>query len=422
MKFLIYSKCGEGAGLGLRLQNEGNEVRLFIKEREYRSVYKGILEQTLPRKLDGDTILVFDSSGFGSEADEFKKQGLKVFGGSRFADVLELDRRFGLLYMRRHGIKIPETVEFHGVGAALGFLKEKDKEYVFKPSGDLPSKLTYKPCDAEDLVRYLEFVGEEYDVEDFILQEVVEGVAISTEYWVGSKGFIGPPNHTIEVKKFMDKDLGPSTGCSGNTVWATDEDDPIAKLLRNCEKDLVKEGYVGPIDLNVIVTPDGIYGLEWTPRFGLDAMPTLLQLLPDVGRVISDCVSGSTDKMKIGSFFASGLRVSIPPYPIEPETLTLVNKESPNYGVPIRGFDGYEENIYFYEICRDEAGRLYHSDGTGAICVISDVGDSIHGSFSLPYHVADGLKIPEKQYRTDLSEVIEECYEEVTESLEKVNA
>ena len=185
---------------------------------------------------------------------------------------------------------------------------------------------------------------------------------------------------------------------------------------------MMKEGYVGPIDLNAMVSPDGIYGLEWTPRFGLDAMPTWLQLVQDdVGQVIADIVQGVKRDIKLDSGFASGVRVTIPPYPIEPDNIKIIDREAPNYGVPIRGYEGYERNIYFYEVCV-ERGALYHSAGTGVIAVVSDVAGTIESSFDFPYKILDELMIPDKQYRTDLPEVISEMYEQVIDEVENVRS
>jgi phosphoribosylamine--glycine ligase len=413
MNFHLYSKCGEGCGLALRLQEEGNKVSVFIREREYRSVYKGILKQS--KNFPDDAIVVFDSSGMGSEAEAFKKSGKKVFGGSIFADKIEMDRKFGLDLMTKAGIQIPETKEFNNVDDAIEFLHSSDEDYVFKPSGDLPSKLTYKPCDKEDLIKYLEFVEEEYDLADFVLQEVVEGCALSTEFFLGKSGFVGSATHTIEVKKFMNCDLGPSTGCAGNTVWRAE--DFITKKLKEAEKIFRSRDYIGPIDLNAIVNSSGFYGLEWTPRFGLDAMPTWLQLLKcDVGEVISGLIDGSLKEIELSEDFSSGVRVTIPPYPIEPESLKGIQRDSPNYGVPIRGVTD-ESKFYFYEVCQ-ENGDYYHSDGTGVIAVVSNTDSDIRTSFESVYEILEDLKIPDKQYRTDLGEVIPELYDEVVQCLD----
>src|ERR1035441_9212790 len=372
MNFFLYSKCGEGAGLLKRLQDEGNNCSIYIQEKDYSNVYDGILTSTdYPEDND---IIIFDSSGNGVKADSFKKEGFKVFGASSFADKLEDDREFGLEFMLNHGIMIPDTFKFTSFKEGVNHVKTNKKtKFVFKPSGkNIPCKLTYSSADMEDMISYMTFVEKNFgqEIEDFVLQEFLEGAIISSEYWVGKNGFIyGSFNNTIEVKKFMNDNLGPSTGCSGNIVWAGDEDDSIiAEMLRRVEQDLINEDYIGPIDLNAIVNEEGIYGLEWTPRFGLDAICSLMQLIRgSIGKIISDSFSDIFEsEMNLLSCFSGGARLSIPPYPIEPvgkSGLRDTQKNSPNMGIPIRGLEKYEDNCYFYEIMKKddqiEIGRAH---------------------------------------------------------------
>lgn len=418
----MISKCGEGAGLLKRIQDEGNSVSLCILDSDYSSVYDGILEKSIRPKTD-DSIIIFDSSGNGARADKLRYSGFRVFGSSRFADRLEHDREFGLSFMKQHGIDIPETKCFTDFNQGINFVKDNsDKRFVFKPSGsDLPTKLTYSCSDSEDLILYMKYIEEHFgsEIEDFVLQEFIEGVAVSTEVWVGKYEFTGRFNHTVEVKKLMNDDLGPSTGCSGNLVWLGDDSSPLTELLLSCERSLIKEGYIGPIDLNVIINEDGIYGLEWTPRFGLDAMPTWLQLVKsDIGQMISDTCDGVNKQFDLLDAYSGGVRVTIPPYPIEPKSLKHVKKDSPNKGIPIRTFD--EDHCYFYEVERKD-DLLVHSDGTGVIAVVSSC-DSNDASkpFDIVYDMIDNMKIPDKQYRTDLGHVLPEMYEEVMEVLSDV--
>jgi phosphoribosylamine--glycine ligase len=251
------------------------------------------------------------------------------------------------------------------------------------------------------------------EIDEFILQEFIEGSIVSSEYWVGKNGFIEPINHTIEVKKFMNDDIGPSTGCSGNIVWQGNDDSNLAVALGRVEEDLVKEHYVGPIDINCIINDEGIFGLEWTPRFGLDAMPTLLTLVEDdIGRVISNAVNGQDNEMNLLQCFSGGARVSIPPYPIEPDDVKALQKIYPNENVPILGLE--EDNSYFYEVMKQD-DMLVHSSGTGVIACVSDIGESPEECYDSVYKILENCKIPDVQYRTDLGKVLTRMYDDIKE-------
>lgn len=422
MNFFMYSKCGEGAGLMKRLKEEGNDCAINILEDDYSDVYDGILPKE--RAPKPDAIVIFDSSGMGARADRLRESGFSIFGGSKFHDRLECDRDFGLEFMTKNDIRIPETTVFADFATGIDFIRKNSKKrYVFKPSGkSVPAHLTYVGSDAEDLIIFMGFVEKNYfnDIDDFILQEFVEGSIISSEYWVGANGFIEPINHTVEAKKFMNDDIGPSTGCSGNLVWFGEESTELARLLRHTEIALMQEGFLGPIDINCIVNEKGIYGLEWTPRFGLDAMPSLLAALGcDIGEVISDAVQGVKTQMDFRSAFSGGIRITIPPYPIEPESIKSMEKLAPNKGIPIRGLEGPDCEVYFYEVKLDDE-LLVHSSGTGVIACVSSTSDDSESCFDFPLDVLNEAKIPDKQYRTDLGSVLPEMHRKAVEVLDAV--
>ena len=425
MKFFLISNCGEGSHILKMIQDEGNDVRLYIKEPGYQDVWDGLLPKA--KKIDPkkDEVVIFDFSGFGKLADKLKKSGVPIVGASSFADRLEQDRQFGFDVMEGAGIMVPLTAEFEKFDEVEDFLDENcekddgcERRFVFKPSGkSLPCHLTYCSLDRGDLEEYLKYVEANYakDVESFVLQEFVEGVVVSSELWCDGTKFLRPGNHTLEVKAFMDGNHGPATGCSGNILWI--EDGPcriinngVAKVEAAC----VAAGHVGPIDLNAVVNDEGVFALEWTPRFGYDATPTQMFLMNGgIGKFFSDVARGQASEVPMNDKFAAGIRLSIPPYPLEPEKPEHVQLVRPNIGIPIRGLtEANSGSLYFYEVMEQE-GVLVHSSGTGLIACAMGVADNPWHAFNQPYRILDELKVPEKQYRTDLCGVLCDMYEQV---------
>jgi len=413
----MYSQSGEGAQILKRISDEGNDCVLFIKDKVYKSVFDGLLEKTDIPNPDKDTIVLFDMSGNGQIADGWRRKGHHVFGASSFADQLEHDRQFGFNIMEQAGIQIPEYKEFTTFKEGLDFVREANKELlVFKPSGSMPTKLTYVSKSSEELASYMTFVEKRYGkhIKSFILQEFIKGTVVSSEaFCMGEKGFRYPFNHTVEVKKSMNDDLGPSTGCSGNIAWACETDHITLAGVELVEAICRKEGYFGQIDLNAVVNDSGVYGLEWTPRFGYDSVGTLLSLLEmDFGELFAGLAKGQLKEIPLSEDYAGSVRVTIPPYPAEFEKDSELL--SPNMGVPILGYEGFEEDIYFYEVCFED-DVLLHSGGTGVIaCVIGQAGQADH-CLNLAYQSLEEIIIPDKQYRTDLVDVLSEMVEGVNE-------
>src|SRR5205807_5693391 len=185
---------------------------------------------------------------------------------------------------------------------------------------------------------------------ELVVQVFVEGVVVSTEgLFNGSECVEGMFNHTIERKQFLNDDLGPSGGCTGNLVWACDSKDPlVTKLLTMLTDKLRKHLYRGPIDVNAVVTEDEVYALEFTPRFGYDALPTLLHALCrfDFGNFLDNLARGYSCDVQLEGDFAVGVRLSIPPWPSE--------KFHAEDTVPINGFDKDSwEYFYPYDVMEE---------------------------------------------------------------------
>lgn len=416
MKFLLYSQCGEGAQFLHRIQAEGNDVGLFIKDKMYKTVWDGILPHVdSPESfIDKDTVIIFDMSGNGSIADRWKKAGHLVYGGASFADMLEHDRKFGFDAMKKVGINTPETKEFKDFKQGIEFVRGANKRLVFKPSGSMPCKLTYSSAeDSDELVKYMQFVEKKFgrEIESFVLQEFIEGVVVSSEFFCDGTKFLHPSNHTVEVKKSMNDDLGPSTGCSGNIVWLADQSQIVANGVAKIEQLCVENGYVGQIDLNVVANEEGLWGLEWTPRFGYDATPTLFAILEmDFGQFFSDVCHGQMGDMPFRDTYVGGVRLTIPPYPAEPKGDP--EKLSPNIGTPIQNWEDFGEHCYFFEVMLED-DILVHSGGTGVILCATSADDDCENCLNDAYEIVEEVKVPDKQYRTDLDKVLPEMVEEV---------
>lgn len=429
MRFNLISKDGDGIGFAIRLQDEGNEVRVFIDAEAATSIGDGLVpkvgsihDMLLDAEPESD-VFIFDTSGDGLLADYLRHRDFPVIGACPIADRLERDRAFGLEVMSTCGdgekssIQIPKSVAFTSFEEAIEYVSNNpDQKLVYKPSNLLgdksPSHVAYN---AEDMLQLLENVSRDVDMAEpeFVLQEFHKGIAVSSEIWFDGSQILPLSNHTLERKELMNGNIGPSGGCVGNVVWACDGCalcDEVKKLVPF----LRENSYHGPIDLNAIASKDGIYGLEFTPRFGFDATPTLLcQLLSgDLGRFLSDFARktyGSDSGKIITERFGTGLRVSVPPWPSE-----NFNAES---GVPIFGLseEDLANDTYLYNVKRGEVTKLATAGAWGILMLFTGSAKTISEAFKKPYAYAEKLHVSNKQYRTDLVQEFEKDLAELEE-------
>jgi phosphoribosylamine--glycine ligase len=410
MKIMLASPQGDGPWFALRMMLDGHDVS-WTTPPKYQNSLAGLLPPPLdsidsPESYD---LIVFDCAHDGAAADKMRAL-TPVIGSSAFAERLEEDRQFGIEFMEKCGIPVPPYENFTDIPSAVKWLNETKKRCVFKPTGDVEDKTTtYVSKSSDDMVKYLEVLSKRAHVSEFVLQEFVEGTEVSTEGYFNGTNFYAF-NHTLEEKKFMPGGIGPNTGCAGNLVWMPTRSNTLYERgLRRAEDALRSTGFVGPIDLNTIVTEGELYGLEWTPRFGYEGTCNFIQLLPcDWAEFMHTMATGGTPAPIIPTYpFAATVRVSVPPYP---------SKSNPkkNGGVPVNGINLDKLGSFYISDVRIKEGTEDELEVNGADGVVgAPIGcsDTIHGAFNECQVAIDELRIPDMQYRNDIEKCVESRYE-----------
>jgi phosphoribosylamine-glycine ligase len=412
MKIGLVLAASDGAWFGLQLARSHDLFYTFADD-HYAQSLSGLLPppREIPDTSDLD-LVVFDFSGYGSIADSLRPF-TPTIGSSKFSDSLELDRVAGIRFMEQCGIKVPPWQEFDNPADALSFIKKTKKRYVLKPSGSKECAATYVSTDAEDMTRYIEVLFKRAKVEKFVLQEFVAGTEVSTEMWV-SRDSYHAVNHTLEEKKLLAGGLGPNCGCAGSVVWMPNQDNKLfARGLKHAVEPLQAEGFVGPIDLNSIVTDSEVYGLEWTPRLGYDATCCLLRLLPiEFGEFLHRTAIGDTVTLGPSrSPFAASIRLYISPYPIEARHKSILQEGVPIEGLIPKDLETFYANDVRLRVNSDE--ELETAGTSGFIGCPIGVGQTVSQAFEEVKAAIKRLKVPNLAWRNDVPEKIARRYSEL---------
>jgi phosphoribosylamine--glycine ligase len=404
-RFLLLSDDGSGIGLALRLLAEGHDVRTWIKDPGSDEFGHGIIKNAESYEFCQN--IIADSTNFGALLDAFRDCGAKTFGGSVFADKLEADRSFASQVMREADIDTPESISVTGWDEAVKAIKKiarlSDK-IVIKPEGGLsgvvPSQIA---DDVDEGLSIIEILRTQNEVQNIKLtiQEYIDGIAVSTEGWFNGEEWIeGMFNHTLEKKATQNGDLGPTCGCAGNVVWRCAASDIVVKqsLLKLTES-LREQRYTGPFDINCVVNKKGIYGLEFTPRFGYDAFPTLLYSLfdDDFGAFICSSLLSLQTDTSLRDGFGAGVRLMLP-------------KDSPSARI---SFGSDLASFYPHGIMQDE--DFFSVAKADHLGVVSKHGDTIGEAFARCYDICSRVKIKDLSYRTDLAQALLEDYRKLDE-------
>lgn len=425
MRYAVVSPEGTGLATWARLVDEGEEVMVYIKPMAMRRVGDGLIRKTPSLEMllawanEAPSVVVFESSGMGKVADQIRRRGGLVVHAGSFCDRLESDRVWSERLAALMGMTMPRSQEFPTISAARDFASSRPDEerWVFKSNRYLDASATYVSASREDMVRYLDYMQRRWgDNVSNILQEKIEGVALSTAaYWNG-RTFVGPFEGTMEHKKFMDGDRGPATGCALNVVWMYEGWPRVADEL--CFPAIEQyfrreEAPPGIYDVNAVIGEnDGkAYFLEWTPREGWDSEPTARKLLDgSLGKFYYDLAVGTLARTPFATDrVAFSVRLSVPPYPWEVEQELKVTP----VGTPVYGIDGLWDRIFTaYGIGLADDPKRKGAFLPGEV-VIKDPGGMVglaatHGSNGLEAladqayaFVKDELQIPNLQYRGD---------------------
>jgi len=422
MKIAFNSYSGYGAWFILRLIAEGHDVSYFLSNEKYIPILDGLVS---PKLIDLDhrrtevgfpdygefDLSLFDLTGRKYQADYSTSQTPTIGDGSIHC-MLEDDRVFGIRLMEQAGINVPHYEEFSDLGQAKNFIKKTGKRYVYKPNGgqDQGAETTYVSKSPEDLLQYIDELFKLSKGAPFILQEFVKGIECSVEGWFNGEDFYCL-NCTIEEKKFMNDNIGPNTGCSGNLVFLINNHARIFREgLYKAKQVLTEMGFRGMIDLNTILTEGEIYGLEWTPRFGYDASATLACMYSgDYGDLLHKVAAGKSPDESFRAAYGVSTRITIPPYPTE-------IKMPKHDGIPVDGIDPCDMeqilNTYLYDV-RCNKDKLVCNGITGLIACPIEVASEPEEAFAKLKKSIDRIQVPDMQYRTDIEKSTMKRYREV---------
>jgi len=207
--------------------------------------------------------------------------------------------------------------------------------------------------------------------------------------------------------------LGEKVGCTGNVVWATDREAPlIQKLLVPLIGELSGR-FVGPIDVNVIIekqTNEPVF-LEYSPRFGYDAIFALMELFEsDFGQFLHQVATGQPVMPQLADGFAGDVRITVPPFPAK----SSKDHGDECEGVPIFGMSkAYDPHVHTMEVMLDEEDQWVTSGPHGCVLSVSARGDDVRGSQQAAYDRLEKIHIPNMRYRNDLVDTFGEIYDEV---------
>lgn len=405
-KFLFVSDESLSGDIAWRLKLEGHDVKVFIKSDEDQDVYDGFLDKVAawePHK-DWADVIVFDDTGFGKVADNLRKEGKRVIGGSEYTDRLEEDREFGQEEMKKAGMAVLPHWDFSDFEKAISFIRETPGRYVFKPSGSISSQFKGilflgKEESGSDLIEVLEHNKRSWakKIKFFQLQKLAQGVEVAIGAFFNGHDYIYPINVNFEHKKLFPGDIGPFTGEMGTLMYWSEPNRIFHLTLEKMKESLAASKYIGYIDINCIVNNNGVYPLEFTARFGYPTISIQHEgVLTPIGEWFLRMATGEDFTLRTKKGFQIGVVVAVPPFPFDDKREFEIYKDS-SILFKKQGHDGIHlGDVKMIENDWKLAGQ------TGYALVITGSGTTVAEARKMVYNRIGNIMIQNMYYRTDI--------------------
>ncbi len=238
--------------------------------------------------------------------DEFEKAGLKVFGPSREAALLESSKAFAKEFMRRYGIPTAAYEIFYDKNEALSYLMDKKFPVVIKADGLAAGKGVIIPKNYDEAKACLEeiMVSKVFGNagNKVVIEEFLEGEEASYLVFVDGANII-PMASAQDHKRVFDNDLGPNTGGMGAYSPAPVlnkalENDTINNIILPVVAGMAQLGkkFKGVLYAGLMISSDGPKVVEFNCRFGDPETQVILpRLKSDLLDILIACADGKVD-------------------------------------------------------------------------------------------------------------------------------
>lgn len=420
MKILILGNGGRESALSWKFSKDGHLVETLPGNGGTSTLVPPSVERPSLEDLQGLANYAethqFDLTVVGPEqplaagiVDVFTERGLRIFGPTQKAAMLESSKSHAKLFMFQHGIP---TAAFH-VCTDLESARDAVRQLcaasgcvVVKPSGLTAGKGVTVCRSLEKAEHVLEelFVQKKYGDAgtEVVIEECLEGTEVSLQVFCDGSGMITMPI-AQDHKRLLNGDEGPNTGGMGAFCPSPVVDMAMASMIHNqvidrTLKALREEGidYRGVLYFGLMLTRVGPKVLEFNCRFGDPEAQAVLPLMKsDLAHTMLACIAGDIHQAlpKWNDGCSCVLSLTSGGYPEAYET-----------GFPITGLDRAEKlwNAHVFH-----AGTRYRESGEletagGRVLSVVAVDDTLASAIREAHAAARLVHFENCHMRTDI--------------------
>lgn len=365
---------------------------------------------------DKQVDLVFvapDDPLVGGLVDVLQEAGLRAFGPTKKAAILEGSKAFSKDLMKKYGIPTAAYETFDDPDKALAYLETAQMPIVLKADGLALGKgvlicntLEEAKAGVKEIMldKHFGSAGNRMVIEEFMT-----GREVSVLSFVDGKT-IRTMTSAQDHKRALDGDKGLNTGGMGNfspsPFYTAEVDDFCQKYIYQATVDaMAAEGreFKGVIFFGLMLTPKGPKVLEFNARFGdPEAQVVLCRMKNDIMDVVDACIDGTLDKVELEFEDNAAVCVVLASegYPVSYEK-----------GFEITGlkeFEGKDDYYCFHAGSKfDDKGRIVTNGGR--VLGITAKGATLKEARAKAYEAVEWVNFTNKYMRHDIGKAIDEA-------------
>lgn len=342
--------------------------------------------------------------------DMFESAGMRIFGPSKNAAMLEGSKCFSKDFMRRNGIPTARYKKFSisELHEAEKFIGELEPPVVVKADGLAAGKGVVICESKQEATRVLQSMILDKAFGDagerVVIEEFLEGEEASVFVLTDGKDFaiLSPAQ---DHKRILDGDQGNNTGGMGAyapapvvTAELTEEvvKEVVIPTLEGMRK--IGSSYRGCLYCGLMVTSEGVKVLEYNCRFGDPEAQVVVPLVEgDFGEILLGAASGRLRDMPVKTSSAAAVCVVMASagYPERYEA-----------GKEIKGLDDLNsiDTIVFHAGTRRESDRIVSSGGRVLGVTAIEQSGNLEKAIEEVYKSVDKIKFDGAYFRRDIGQ------------------
>jgi phosphoribosylamine--glycine ligase len=337
--------------------------------------------------------------------DAFQERGLRAFGPTRAAALLESSKIWCKQLLSQHGIPTGAFVPFDDYEQAVSYVEVQDPPIVVKADSLAAGKGVTVARSLEEAKAALHAAMVDGVFGEagrrVIVEEFLSGQEVSVEAICDGENLY-PLAAAQDHKPVFDNDEGPNTGgmgCYSPVPLLTDDlfEEAMETIMRPTVAAMREEGrpYVGCLYGGLILTDEGLQVLEFNCRFGdPESQVVLPRLEADLADVLEAAIAGQLPDQSgnRGKGAAVCVVMASGGYPGEYETGKLIRG--------LEELEGAPDVVVFHAATKATDEGLITAGGR--VLGVTGLGDDLPQAIETAYRAVESIEFEGAHFRRDI--------------------